>query len=226
MFTGFSQRTLDFMWELRLHNEKPWFEAHKDEYLQDFLAPMKELGREVFARVTEARDDHGFIHKVSRIYRDARRVRGGEPYRDHLWFSVERPSENWTGTPVFWFELSPDNWSYGLGYWLASPATMAKLRARIDRKPKAFEQLIAFLDRQDEFVLDGPEYKRRKAAPTPKTEPWYNKKGLSLIHIQENGPELYEPTLADRITKGFLSLMPLYDYLITLDADPEPVSRT
>ena len=33
-FTGFTQLTLDFMWELRINNNKPWFEAHKDEYIR------------------------------------------------------------------------------------------------------------------------------------------------------------------------------------------------
>ena len=53
MFEGFTQRTIDFMWNLRLNNEKPWFEAHKDEYLRDFLNPMKALGQEVFERATK-----------------------------------------------------------------------------------------------------------------------------------------------------------------------------
>ncbi len=25
MFTGFSDATIDFLWELRFHNERPWF---------------------------------------------------------------------------------------------------------------------------------------------------------------------------------------------------------
>ena len=222
MFEGFSVRTIDFMWGLRLNNEKPWFEAHKEEYLRDFLGPMKALGREVFDRVNADFSGHGLIHKVSRIYRDARRVRGGEPYRDHLWFSIERPSEEWTSTPVFWFELSPESWSYGLGYYSARPETMAKLRARIDRDPAKFEQLTAPLDTLDEFVLDGPEYARKKTAPTPKTALWYNRKSFSLIHRQPNGPELYEPTLARRLVAGYQFLMPFYDYFITLDADSMP----
>ena len=222
MFEGFSPRTIDFMWNIRLNNEKPWFEAHKEEYLRDFQNPMKALGRDVFDSISAAYDGHGFIHKVSRIYRDARRVRGGALYRDHLWFSIERPSEEWTCTPVFWFELSPEDWSYGLGYYQAKPMTMAKLRARIDRSPAKFEQLIAPLDTQDEFALDGPEYARKKTAPTPKTAEWYNKKSFSLIHRQPNGPELYQPELAGRITAGIRFLMPFYDWFITLDADPAP----
>ena len=187
MFDGFSQRTIDFMWGLRLNNYKAWFEEHKSEYQQDFQTPMKMLGREVFERMTADYSSHGFIHKLSRIYKDARRVRGGEPYRCNMWFSIEKPSEEWTSKPVFWFELSPDSWSYGLGYYQARPLTMAKLRARIDRDPKKFEKLISPLQQQDEFVLDGDEYARKKEAPTPKTAVWYNKKSLSLIHSRQNG---------------------------------------
>ena len=139
-----------------------------------------------------------------------------------MWFSIERPSEEWTSTPVFWFELAPEEWSYGLGYYQARPDTMAKHRARIDKNPKAFEKLIAPLGKQDEFVLDGPEYKRKKDAPTPETADWYNKKSFSLIHNQPNGDELFSPEIADRVIKGFSFLMPLYDYFITLDSDPAP----
>lgn len=221
-FNGFSPRTIDFMWGLRLNNEKAWFEAHKEDFLRDFQNPMKALGREVFERIAAENGEHGFIHKVSRIYKDARRVHGGEPYRCNLWFSIERPSEEWTSTPVFWFELSPENWSCGLGYYQAKPITMAKLRARIDRDPKKFEKLIAPLDRQEEFILDGAEYTRKKEAPTPKTAAWYNKKSFSLIHNQSNGDELFSPELIERLVRGYQFLMPFYDYCITLDSDPEP----
>ena len=222
MFTGFSQHTIDFMWNLRFNNKKQWFEAHKDEFISSFQNPMKALGREVFERLNSEFSGRGFIHKLSRIYKDARRVRGGEPYRTNLWFSIERPAEEWTSNPVFWFELAIENWSYGLGYYSARPETTAKLRARIDKNPNAFEKLIAPLDKQDEFVLEGPEYARRKEAPTPKTAAWYNKKTFSLIHDQANGDELFSPELTDRLVKGYAFLMPLYDYFITLDSDPAP----
>jgi len=221
VFEGFTPQTIDFMWNLRFNNRKPWFEEHKDEYKRDFLCPMKELGTEVFERVKDTCGDRGFIHKVSRIYKDARRLRGDGPYRDHLWFSIEKPSIEWTSTPVFWFELKPEDWNYGLGYYQAKPLTMAKLRARIDKAPNKFEKLIAPLDKQAEFVLDGPEYIREKKAPTPKTSIWYNKKSFSLIHDQQNGAELFSPKLADRIAGGCEFLMPLYDYFVTLDRDPD-----
>ena len=101
---------------------------------------------------------------------------------------------------------------------------MAKLRARIDRNPEKFEQMIAPLEKQKEFILDGEEYKRKKEAPSPKTSDWYNKKSFSLIHSQQNGEELFSPELAGRLVSGYKFLMPFYDYFITLDSDPIPAN--
>lgn len=219
-FEGFSPATIHFLAGLSLNNEKPWFEAHKAEFQQVFQLPMKTLGQTVFQKVANAHKDHNFIHKLSRIYRDARYLRPGDgPYRTSLWFSIEKPTtKEWTDTPVFWFDLSAETWSYGMGYGGAKAETMAKFRASLDKDPKKFEQLIAPLTHQTEFILEGEEYKRQKPAPTPKTSPFYNKKSFSLIHRQQNGTELYSKDLADRLAAGMISLLPLYDYLDTLNS--------
>lgn len=225
LFEGFSSRTIDFMWNLRLNNNKQWFDAHRDEFQSNFQSPMKELCREVFECLTSKNNEYSFTHKLSRIYKDARRLHGGEPYRDNLWFTIEKPSDELLSTPVFWFELAPDIWSYGLGYYQPKAETMAKFRARIDRDPKEFELLIALFEKQNEFVLDGPEYARKKIAPTDAVSGWYNKKSFSMLHIQPNGDELFSTELVERITKGMLSLIPLYDYLITLEQEVIPASK-
>ena len=222
MFEGFTHRTIDFMWELRLNNNRTWFAEHKEEFQREFQIPMKKLCQEVYEELEKTCGKRNFIHKVSRIYKDARRVRNGEPYRDHLWFCIEKPSEEWTSSPVFWFELGPDGWSYGLGYYQAKPMTMAKLRARIDKAPKKFEKLIEPFTKQKEFILEGSEYVRKKEAPTPKTAEWYNKKSFSLAHTNEISGELFSQEIKEKLVSGFTFLMPLYDYFVTLDADPEP----
>jgi hypothetical protein len=99
---------------------------------------------------------------------------------------------------------------------------MAKHRARIDKKTKVFEKLVAPLVKQDEFVLEGPEYSRKKEAPAPKLEAWYNKKTFALIHDESISEALFSRDLIDRIIKGYTFLMPFYDYFITLDSDPDP----
>ena len=47
MFEGFRPETIDFLWGIRFNNEKSWFEAHKQEYLDYLYNPMKELAAAV-----------------------------------------------------------------------------------------------------------------------------------------------------------------------------------
>ena len=224
MFTGFTDETVDFMWGIRFNNERGWFEAHKEDYLTYFYRPMAALADEVYDYLAHRRPDLGLIRKVTRIYRDARRLHGRGPYKDHLWFSVEQPSEQWTAHPTLWFELGPESWSYGLGYYMARPVTMARLRARMDRDPKIMTDLTRRLKRQSEFVLEGEEYRRPKAqAPVPELEPWYRKKSFTLCHEAKLEEALFSRDLVDRLKKGYDFLLPYYDYFITLDSDPDPL---
>lgn len=224
MFQGFSQQTVDFMWGIRFNNDRAWFEAHKEDYLAYLYRPMKELCAQLYGAVSEEFPQYGLKCKVSRIYRDARRLHGRGPYKDHLWLSIERPyNGDFSAQPVFWFELLPDGWSYGLGYYAARASTMAKLRARIDRDPRPMLALDKMLENQTEFVQDGPAYAREKPCPVPELAAWYNKKSFSLIHEQSPlDEEIYRPELAGRVAEGFRFLMPFYDYFSTLEGDPEP----
>ena len=217
MFKGFSPRTLEFMFNIRFNNNKAWFDEHKQEYLQDFYNPMKALGQAVLQRMQVDFPDRGLFVKTARIYRDARRVRDGKPYRDNLWFTIESAAPY----SAFWFDLTPENWIYGMGFW-PNAALMAKLRARMEQNPKKVERLIAPLEKQSEFTLEGEEYARKKSSPSQKLAPWYNKKCIVLAHRQKNSEELYSPDLADRLAEGFKFLMPFYEYISEVGSDPTP----
>ena len=223
MFTGFTDETVDFMWGIRFNNERTWFEAHKDVYLTQFYQPMRELSAELYDFIREKRPDYGLISKVTRIYRDARRLHGRGPYKESLWFSVEQPSEQWTAHPTLWFELSPDGWYCGMGYYMPKPLTMAKLRARIDRDPKTMEALTQRLNGQQELTLETEDYKRpRAAAPSPLLEPWYKMKSFSILHQDKLTEELFSREIVDHLKRDFEFLLPYYDYFVTLDSDPDP----
>ena len=48
MFRGFSPETMDFLWGIRMNNERSWFLAHKNDYMQYLYEPMKALGEAIF----------------------------------------------------------------------------------------------------------------------------------------------------------------------------------
>lgn len=221
MFTGFSDATIDFLWELRFHNERPWFLEHKQVFLDTLDRPMKALAADVTAALEQAHPDRKWYLHVARIYRDARRLHGRGPYKEHLWFTIERPHERFESVPALYFELAPNYYSYGCGYWDAGAATMAKLRARIDNDPKPLERLARRLNKS-KFVLSGEEFKRPKGDAGKLLNPWYNRKNIAIGYDDNPEGVLFTPQLKDDVLDGFRFLMPYYRYLDTLAGDMEP----
>ena len=191
--------------------------------MKEFYQPMRELGNEVYDFLLQQRPDTGLVCKVARIYQDARRLHGRGPYKDSLWFSVEQPAEMWTAHPTFWFELMPEGWAYGLGYYMAKPLTMAKLRARMDRDPAVMTRLTKALGRQTEFTLETEDYKKPRSQPvTALLAPWYQARSFSVCHREPLTDELFDRSIVERLKSGFAFLLPYYDYFATLDGDPDP----
>ena len=218
MFQGYSQETVDFMWGIRFNNERGWFLAHKDDYQQHLLAPTRELGQAVYEGLSAALPQEPLILKVSRIYRDARRLHGQGPYKDHLWFCVRTGDQDWTGRPTFYFEIAPDYYSYGMGFWCPRPALMAAYRRGIDQHPETLSRLVRQFNRQEVFTLSGPEYARSKGETTALLQPWYNRKSINLQHDGPLDERIFSPELAQDVIDGFRTLMPLYRYFDKLCA--------
>lgn len=223
MFQGFSKETVEFMWGIRFNNEREWFEENKESYIKHFYRPMQELGQEVYGQIRTLRPDSDLICKVSRIYRDARRLHGRGPYKDSLWFSIHRPVEQWTAKPTLWFELMPEGWTCGMGYYLPEPVTMMKLRARIDREPEKLAALMDLLEDQTEFRLDTQDYKRPKGtAPMERLAVWYRARSFSIRHEEKLTEELFSRELEAHILRDFTALLPFYDYFDSLSGEPDP----
>ena len=223
MFEGFSQEAVEFLWGIRFHNERSWFLEHKEDYLTLVDAPLRALADQMEETMREEFPRLGLEKKVSRIYRDARRLHGRGPYKDHMWFTLRHPEEG--AIPCFYFELAPEYYSYGMGIYDPTPLTMAKLRARIDRDPGPVEKLARRLAGQEEFVLEGECYKRPKGDPGPLLSPWYNRRRILLSSDHNCEGLLFTPQLAGQVLAGFRFLAPYYQYLRDLAGDPPPPSQ-
>ena len=221
MFQGFSQEAVDFLRGVKFNNNREWFTAHKQEYLDLLDKPLRELAEKLLSAMTEEFPRLGLASHVSRIYRDARRLYGRGPYKDHLWLVLAHPSEDHLGRPAFYFEIAPNYFSYGCGFWDMTPATTARLRERIERDPKELEKLARRLNRS-KFTLFGTEYKRPKGDVGPLLNPWYNRKNLGISFDDNCEGVLFTPELYDDILEGFRFLVPYYEFFLSLPADPEP----
>lgn len=215
-FSGFSPQTLEFLRELAGNNSKPWFEAHREEYEKYLVAPLKTLVADLSGFMLTI--DPDFVtapaRSISRIHRDTRFSRDKSPYRSNLWIAFKRPSKDWKVAPCFFFEIFPDWYRYGMGFYNAERETMDRLRAAIDGHSAEFKRAVEFYDGQKTFVLGGEQYKRTLKPDLPeRLQQWYQRKTLYLVCTRDVDGRLFTRALADDLREGFALLAPLYHFL-------------
>ena len=90
-FQGYTQETVDFLWGIRFNNERGWFMEHKQDYQEHLLAPTRALAEQVYDAIHEMCPDDPFLLKLSRIYRDARRLHGPVVLHPHRRSGLDGP---------------------------------------------------------------------------------------------------------------------------------------
>ncbi|MBE6993998.1 MAG: DUF2461 domain-containing protein [Ruminococcaceae bacterium] len=212
-FRGFSPETQAFLMELTFNNERPWFNAHKDWFERALNVPFKTLADQTLALMRQKFPNENFYVHVSRIYRDARRLFGRGPYKDHLWFTLQKDSPKSVG-PVFWFEIDAFSWSWGVGHWEATPRHGDVTRRRIREDPKSFLKIVHAVEKLGDYSLSGEPYKRPKGDVGPELNPWYNRRRISVSFDRDYGGALYDEALPQQLLERFTKLMPLYRFLL------------
>lgn len=209
MFTGFSPETIDFLWGIRMNNNRAWFQEHKTQYVDTLYQPMKELGAQLFEPFLERSGD---LLKVSRIYRDAR-LHHPDPYKESLWICIRRDVEWWAENPCLFFEIRPDGVNYGFSLWRPKTAAMEAFRNRITAKPEKFLEMLHIVQAAVGMEVTAQCYKRPRPAPTPELQPYFGwKTDIGLIVHEDVGESIFGPALGARVGQFLQKLIPLYDY--------------
>ncbi len=217
-FDGFSRNTLNFLKGLEANNNKAWFEMHKSEYQNYVLQPLRNLVMDLGEFMLDI-DPHFEIAPVvnktiSRIYRDTRFSRDKSPYRSTVWITFKNQNKDWTTlVSGYFFELSVNSYRYGMGFYDAAPAIVAKFREIIDENPKEFLKAISFFEKQKIFVLEGEKYKRIIDKTKPeKIQNWYQRKNMYLVCNRKINKTLFSDKLVDDLASSFKMISPLYHY--------------
>ena len=209
MFTGFTPETVDFLWGIRMNNNRDWFTANKKQYTDHLYHPMKELGAELFEPFL---DKPGNVLKVSRIYRDAR-MHPPEPYKESLWICIRQEVEWWAENPCLYFEINPEGAHYGFFLWKMRTSAMEDFRRHITAYPEEFLELIRSTEEAVGQPITAERYKRPKPTDNPDLAPFFAWKGqIACVRSLEPGDALFSPDLKNEVADFFKKLTPLYEY--------------
>jgi uncharacterized protein (TIGR02453 family) len=164
-FEGFPREALGFLGELAEHNDRDWFQDHRDEYESLLLEPARDFVEAMGPELRAIRDDLNADPRVNgsifRINRDTRFSRDKRPYKTHLdlWFwQGDGPSR---GRPGFWFRLTADRLLLGAGMHRFERDTLQRYRAAVadDRTGAELAQAAARVESSG-YELGGRTYKR------------------------------------------------------------------
>lgn len=210
MFEGFCPETVDFLWGIRMNNNRDWFMEHKKDYVNYLYEPMKALGKDLFQPFMEK---PGNLLKVSRIYRDAR-LHHPVPYKESLWICIRKDVEWWAENPCLYFEIRPEGVSYGFIMWRPRVSVLKELRQDWAARPREFLELIESTEKATGVPVTADLYKRPpQEAPTPELEKFYAWRGnIACVVDEPVSPEMFGPELGKRAGEFLGKLIPLYEY--------------
>lgn len=215
-FKGFQPETIDFLWELRMNNNKEWMEENRERYKTVLKEPFDALAKEL-AALSPAFCDGKMKCSVSRINRDIRFSKDKSPYRACRWVTVfddKLHGTEWKLRPSFYFELNPEGYGHGLGMWCATPAYLTAYRKKIESNPAAFGRLIKKFEKDPTFQLAGEEYKKIKNETLdPLAQLWYKKK--EVLMVAQGGMEdiIFSPDLPHYLAEEWSRLKGMYTFL-------------
>lgn len=131
-FAGFPREAITFFAQLAKHNEREWFQAHREVYERACREPMERLVAELGGL--------GGAFRIMRINRDLRFSRDKSPY--HRWIAAH--------VNGMYLQLSTDGLYVGTGIYRPDPKLLARLRAAIadDASGRELAKLVASLRRR------------------------------------------------------------------------------
>ncbi|WP_392560394.1 DUF2461 domain-containing protein [Orbus mooreae] len=219
-FTGFSQAGLNFLQNVKVKNSREWFHENRTVYDEQLVKPFRALVEQLspdMLKIDQWLETKPAIGKtLSRINRDTRFSHDKSLYRSRLWLTFKRPSRDWKEAPAYFFEIAPDMYRYGLGYYCAPKSTMDIFRDEIKQDPEKFQKMIRCVKKP--FELVGDSYKRSLTKDLPDDIlTWYNRKSFAVMVSNPQIEDIFDKNLATILYKGFKQISPLYDYLMKVE---------
>ncbi len=144
----FTPALFTFLEELRLHNDRDWFERNKDRYVHDvrdpflrFVAGAAPVLKRLAPRLVA--DPRPVGGSLFRIHRDTRFSRDKTPYKTNAAASFRHAAGRHVHGPGLYVSLGPGEVEVGGGVWHPEPEPLRLIRKAIAERPAAWRKLAA-----------------------------------------------------------------------------------
>src|SRR5262245_43838605 len=162
-FTGFADVDGRFFRRLAKNQRREWFQAHRSEYDDGWVAPMRLLLAEVRERIDPLFVRHALGDpKIFRINRDVRFSKDQSPYKPHIGGYVPLGDGHGPHNPVpLYIQLGTSTF-VGAGHYMMDPPQLERYRAAVldDGTGRALARIVAGLERAKFKIVSFDALKR------------------------------------------------------------------
>jgi uncharacterized protein (TIGR02453 family) len=214
---GISKETLEFLKDLKKHNDRDWFLKNKKRYeiayadWQQFVAKLiagiSTFDKNVAAAKFEPKNC------IFRIYRDVRFSKDKSPYKTHLAARFMTKKGKWTA-PGYYIHVAPGKSFMGGGVYMCEPVQLQALREEISLNPAKFKKIVSDKTFKKNFTLGG-----EKLVNVPKgfdkQDPmaeYLKHKDLLMSH-QIDEKNVLSPKFSDYCVGIFKAMVPLNSFI-------------
>ncbi|HTP24039.1 MAG TPA: DUF2461 domain-containing protein [Anaeromyxobacteraceae bacterium] len=141
----FTPRLFTFLSELRLHNDREWFERNKERYLRDvrdpmlrFISDFAPVLRKIAPRVVA--DPRPVGGSLFRLHRDTRFSPNKTPYKTNVAAHFRHEAGRDVHGPGYYVSLDPDEVAAGGGVWHPESDALRMIRRSIFTTPGAWRR--------------------------------------------------------------------------------------
>jgi uncharacterized protein (TIGR02453 family) len=207
---------LNFLSDLESHNNRSWFEEHKNAYEKARTA-FEQFVEALIGRLSPYEDLAGVTAKGSmmRIYRDIRFSKDKTPY--NAWMAAMIASGGRKSQRAgFGVRLAPRESGAGGGFWDPTPEQLDEFRRTVDRDgPRALSDIV---DRP-EFIrmFGGLQGEKLKTVPKnyAKDHPAGEFLKLRQVYVTRSFSDqrVLKEDFLDELVATFVVMKPFLDYL-------------
>jgi uncharacterized protein (TIGR02453 family) len=222
-FNGFPRETVRFYRDLTEHNDRAWFEEHKDTYREKVLAPAQEfvlaMGERLkgFAPGVVADPRTSGAGSIFRIYRDTRFSKDKRPYKTYLgilfWQGTGKKMEN----PGFYFQLEPNRLMLAAGAYTFTRPDLETFRKAVTHRTRgpALAKAIGRITGKG-YEIGGSHYKRvpRGFDPEHPNAEYLKHNGLYAYTEGKIPSELYTTELVRFCLRAFKDMYPIQEWIV------------
>jgi uncharacterized protein (TIGR02453 family) len=214
MKTTLKPSNLEFLKQIKKHNNRDWFNAHKERYLAE-LNDVEKFADTLLMKMNK----HDVIETPSgkkslfRIYRDIRFSKEKTPYKTSWSGGFRRAGKQRRGS--YYFHIEPGNSFAEGGFWGPEPKDLKRIRDEFAYDSKPIHKILKNTSFIKNFgSLTGEQIKTTPKGFDPDGEAidLLRHKQFLLLH-RFTDKEVLSPDFAKKINETFKAMRPFLNYM-------------